>query len=346
MAAPRRQPARKLFQKSSQGVFSSPAKRSWARSASRAVEAEDLDGAAGEGGAEGEIDLGRGALAAGGDQEALVERPSGRQLAGLEERRGGRQDRPRQRVHLAHRVRPLLEEDVLRGAEHPVREVAGGELGERHREAELDVLDTADPPRAHLAQQAREGGVEDLLWLTPSGRPRWAASRPSSRTAFESSAAGFSSSTPIPSSRSCRVTATWWSGGVRTWAISTSSAGSSSTEVTAWGTPHWARVGGAVAVEVGDRHHLDAGERLEDLQMEAGDVAGTHQGDTQRRARPRGRCGGAGSGHRAGAGVRDGRQDGCQDVRGSRRHFVDGLVHVLPCGRSAARAFRGNRPRR
>ena len=68
-----------------------------------------------------------------------------------------------QRMELRQRMRRLLEHDVLRGAEHPVREVAGVELRERHREAGPHVLDPAQPSGPHMVEQAGEGGVPDVV---------------------------------------------------------------------------------------------------------------------------------------------------------------------------------------
>ena len=136
----------------------------------RAVRAQHLQGPAGEPLAEGEVDLGRPAVAAGRHQPAVVEDLPGVELARAQD--GGLRlpDGADQGMELRERVRRLLEDDVLGGAEHPVREVPGVELRERHREADPHVLDPAHPSGPHVVEQAGEGGVPDVVVVHSQGQ--------------------------------------------------------------------------------------------------------------------------------------------------------------------------------
>ncbi len=135
----------------------------------RPVAPEDLQGGPLEALAEGEVDLGGAALGPGGDQPAIVEDLSGGELAAAEEGGGRLPHRPHQGVELGEGVGRLLEDDVLRRPEHPVREVAGLELGERHRHRDPHVLDPADPAGPHLGEQAGEGGLIEIVVIDPQG---------------------------------------------------------------------------------------------------------------------------------------------------------------------------------
>ena len=129
----------------------------------RTVAADDLHGVAREALPEGQVDLRRAVLALGRDRPAVVEHLPGVQLARREQRGRGRTHLADQGVHLAQRVDGLLEDDVARGAEHPMREVARVELHQRHREGDLDVLDLADAAGPDLFHHAREGRVEEVV---------------------------------------------------------------------------------------------------------------------------------------------------------------------------------------
>src|SRR3954470_12413663 len=90
----------------------------------RTVAADHLQRAAREALTEREVDLRRAALARRVDRPAVVEHLAGIELARAEQARVRALHASDERVHLAHGMDGLLEHDVARRAEHPVREVA------------------------------------------------------------------------------------------------------------------------------------------------------------------------------------------------------------------------------
>jgi len=88
-----------------------------------------------------QVKLDRAALAAPSDPPALVEGLSGLQLARRERTRVHFERSADEFDQLRERMRRLLEHDVARLAEHPVRDVARVELAQRHGQAHAHVLD-------------------------------------------------------------------------------------------------------------------------------------------------------------------------------------------------------------
>ena len=134
-----------------------------------AVAAEDLDGRAREGLAEGHVELGGPALGVEAGAPALDEGLAGVELGGLELVDRGALHRAEQVLELAEGVDRLLEDDVARRAEHPVAVVPRVELAEGNRESHLDVLDAPDLAGLDALHHAGEAGVEHVVVVHAEG---------------------------------------------------------------------------------------------------------------------------------------------------------------------------------
>jgi hypothetical protein len=121
--------------------------------------------------AERHVDLRRAALAARGHEPAVVEDLAGVQLPRAEQGGVRLLHAADQGMKLRDRMGSLLEDDVLGRSEHPMREIPGVELRERHREADPHVLDAADAARPHPVQEAREGRMVEVVVVDPKGDP-------------------------------------------------------------------------------------------------------------------------------------------------------------------------------
>jgi hypothetical protein len=137
----------------------------------RAVGAEHLQRAARKGLAERHVELRRAAFRDESRGPTVVEHLPRVQLTGAELRGARTAHGAKEVLQLAERVHGLLEDDVARRAEHPVRVVAGVELAQRHGEGHLHVLDAADLAGAYPSHQALEGRVEDVVVVDAEGQP-------------------------------------------------------------------------------------------------------------------------------------------------------------------------------
>ena len=186
-------------------------------------------------------------------------------------------------------MRGLLEDDVLGRAEHPVREVAGLELRQRHREADPHVLDPAQPPGPHPVEQADEGGVVEVVVVDPQGEPLAVGEAPGAPgTSALDRAAGFSTSDADPhlqelaGHRHVEVRRHQDVGDVDLQVREAVDRGD--------GVRHPPLPGGAagpLGVGVADRRQLDLGHLGQDVAVELRHVARADQGDAQVLARRR-----------------------------------------------------------
>ncbi len=182
------------------------------------------------------------------------------------------------------------------------------ELAERHREADrARARRGRSAPPAPSARRRANAGWWRLLWLTPSrDAPRRRQLRQLAGLAARKGE-GFLHEDADPRLQELRgPPATWRSGGVSTWATSTSRPASSSSGGHGGGdAPLLRQRRRPLEVRVADRDDLHAGDLGQRLQVEARHVPRADQGDTEARPDRGPRRGLLAGGEGHGPGIRD-----------------------------------------